>query len=260
MPKPPQNSLKKAPTPHAWSNGPWAVHGPWRPLIRAPAVARWLWSVPALRKGAALARGASFGAFRGSLLMRPWPLELGGGRQKWNKLCAACVSADCAIEIWNFERACAVNNTQHADESRSKSRRIRPGKYCRTRKNNQRLDTTWVKPSWNAPHAAIADRSRPRCLREGVRHVPTVELEAAAACLGRSPTPAAFGRNQGPAPALRLASLRFARLRAVEMRRRHSCCLAVLFVLRRLLCCLLLLCSPCSALISTPHQGRSGTS
>ena len=37
-----------------------------------------VWSVRALRKGAVLARGVSVGASRGSLLMRPWPLGLGG--------------------------------------------------------------------------------------------------------------------------------------------------------------------------------------
>ena len=51
-------------------------------------------------------------------------LGLGGGRQKWNKLthglCAACVSVsvDCAIEIWNCERDCEVNNKRmHQDQS-----------------------------------------------------------------------------------------------------------------------------------------------
>ena len=86
---------------------------------------RWLWSVRALRKGAVLARGVSFDASRGSLLMRSWPLGLGGKGQnaKWNKLahlCAACVSvsADCAIEVWNCERDCEViNKRMHQDQT-----------------------------------------------------------------------------------------------------------------------------------------------
>ena len=60
-----------------------------------------------------------------------------------------------------------------------------PQKIIQNPKKNWRLDTIWVKPSWNVPRAAIADRRRPRCLREGARRLLTIELEVAAACLGR---------------------------------------------------------------------------
>ena len=46
----------------------------------------------------------------------------GGGRAKWKKLthglCAACMSADRAIEIWNCEHDCEVNNKgMHQDQN-----------------------------------------------------------------------------------------------------------------------------------------------
>ena len=75
MPTPPQIVFKKKR--HPPPMGQMMVNGA-RTQPRTRRATLVVWSVRALRKGAVLARGVSVGASRGSLLMRPWPLGLGG--------------------------------------------------------------------------------------------------------------------------------------------------------------------------------------